>query len=102
MPEPNKIDTLILNANLATMVPGTEYGTIPDGALAVADGKIVWLGAVRDLPAGAMERAGTVHDLEGAWITPGLIDCHTHLVYGGDRAREFELRLKGANRKSVV
>jgi imidazolonepropionase len=90
------IDTLFINANLATMSPGRPYGSIPDGALAITGGRIRWVGKGRDLPKEALNEAAQVYDLKGSWVTPGLIDCHTHLVYAGSRAREFELRLLGA------
>lgn len=70
-----------------------DAGVITDAALGVRDGCIVWIGRADDLPAGV--RVGAEHDLGGAWVTPGLIDCHTHLVFGGDRAAEFEMRLEG-------
>jgi imidazolonepropionase len=92
-------DAIWLNARLATMTAdGPAYGAIEDGALAVRDGKIAWVGARADLPS----REGKVHDLGGAWVTPGLIDCHTHLVFGGDRAGEFEQRLKGATYEEIA
>ncbi len=81
------------------MTPGaTAYGAIDDGAIAVRGGKIAWMGPRADLPS----REGEVHDLGGAWLTPGLIDCHTHLVFGGDRAGEFEQRLKGATYEEIA
>lgn len=93
-------DLLLTNARLATMEPGgTAYGALEGAALAVRNGKIAWLGAQGELP-GAEARQTL--DLEGRWITPGLIDCHTHLVYGGDRAAEFELRLKGATYEEIA
>ncbi|MGD1877102.1 MAG: imidazolonepropionase [Kiloniellaceae bacterium] len=96
-------DDLWTGAHLATMVAGSAtYGTIEDGALAVADGRIAWAGPAAELPGAADSLARTVHDAAGAWITPGLIDCHTHLVYGGDRAREFELRLTGASYEEIA
>jgi len=86
---------LWVNARLATMVSGgVSYGTISDGAIAVANGRIAWVGPRADLP---HETADTVHDAGGRWITPGLVDCHTHIVHGGERSREFELRLEGAS-----
>ncbi len=100
-------DDLWTGAHLATMTAGTAaeaapYGAVADGAIAVADGRIAWLGPAAGLP-GAPERlARRLHDAAGAWITPGLIDCHTHLVYGGDRAREFELRLTGASYEEIA
>jgi imidazolonepropionase len=78
------------------------YGIIQDGALAVKDGRIAWIGPAADLPAGAEERAGAVHRLGGVWVTPGLIDCHTHLVYAGHRADEFEMRLNGASYADIA
>ena len=96
-------DRLWHSARLATMVPGgTPYGAIEDGAIAVHDGRIAWVGATGDLPGPAAGLAKDVADLEGRWVTPGLIDCHTHLVYGGDRAEEFELRLKGASYAEIA
>ena len=96
-------DRLWHSARLATMAPGgTPYGAIEDGAIAVHDGHIAWVGATGDLPGPAAGLAKDVADLEGRWVTPGLIDCHTHLVYGGDRAEEFELRLKGASYAEIA
>ncbi len=94
--------TLWLNVNLATMTDGANsYGIIEQGALAIADGKIAWLGAESDLPAYDINKV-TVIDGQGCWLTPGLIDCHTHLVYGGNRANEFELRLQGASYQEIA
>src|SRR5258708_36508441 len=88
------------NTRLATMTFGGEaYGTIDDGAIAVAGDRIAWIGKRRDLP--TFEGA-VVHDAEGCWITPGLIDCHTHLVFAGDRSGEFELRLCGASYEEIA
>lgn len=88
------------NARLATMAPGLPgLGVIERGALAVTEGRIVYAGAEADLPS-ALRRGETI-DCEGRWITPGLIDCHTHLVYAGNRANEFEMRLKGASYEEV-
>lgn len=96
-------DTLWVDANLATMVfGGRPYGAIEDGAIAAKDGRIVWVGKRADLPADAASRAREIRKLGGAWITPGLVDCHTHLVFGGDRAREFEMRLKGASYEEIA
>jgi imidazolonepropionase len=89
-------DAVWVNANLATMLDG--YAAVPDGVLAVTDGKISWVG-----PRSAWrERAREEHDARGAWITPGLVDCHTHLVYAGNRANEFEARLKGATYEAIA
>jgi imidazolonepropionase len=96
-------DDLWLDAHLATMAPGGDaYGTIADGALAVRDGRIAWVGARADLPGPPEALARRVHDARGTWITPALIDCHTHLIYAGDRAAEFEMRLEGASYEDVA
>jgi imidazolonepropionase len=96
-------DSLWINLRLATMAPGGEpYGAIEDAALAVEGERIAWLGRRTELP-GAPERlAKAVHDAAGRWMTPGLIDCHTHLIFGGDRANEFELRLGGASYEEIA
>jgi imidazolonepropionase len=95
-------DTLWVDANLATMAPGKPYGAIPRGAVAAQDGRIAWVGFAADLPKPPDELAREVRRCNGAWITPGLVDCHTHLVFGGDRAREFELRLQGASYEEIA
>jgi imidazolonepropionase len=95
-------DRLFVNVRLATMAGGAPYGAIDKGALAVADGLIAFAGPQAELPGPPESLAGEVENLEGRWITPGLIDCHTHLVYGGDRAREFELRLEGASYEEIA
>ncbi len=95
-------DALWVNANLATMTrSGRPYGAIENGALAVSDGRIAWVGPEVELPGGGGQ-AAAVHDAGGGWITPGLIDCHTHLVFGGDRSREFEMRLEGASYEEIA
>src|SRR5271163_1240454 len=93
-------DLLIVNANLATMTGGAGCGAIRDGALAASAAGIDWIGARKDLPPGF--RARTELDAKGRWLTPGLIDCHTHLVYAGNRAREFEQRLHGASYEDIA
>ena len=96
-------DTLWVDANLATMREGSApYGAILRGAVAAQDGKIVWVGYAADLPKAPDELAREVRRCGGAWITPGLVDCHTHLIFGGDRAREFELRLQGASYEEIA
>jgi len=94
--------TLWLNVNLATMTEaGSDYGVVKQAALAISDGKIVWLGKEVDLP--TYNKSGTeVIDGQGKWLTPGLIDCHTHLVYGGNRANEFEMRLQGKSYQEIA
>ena len=93
-------DLLIVNAGVATMAGGPAFGTIRDGALAVSNGGVAWVGARKDLP--ATLRARVELDGRGGWLTPGLIDCHTHLVYAGNRAREFERRLAGASYEDIA
>ncbi|MDH5618539.1 MAG: imidazolonepropionase [Gammaproteobacteria bacterium] len=94
----NAMDLLLTDARIATMA-GEDYGVIDDGAVAIAEGKITWIGPRSELPATA---ARTTRSLAGRWITPALIDCHTHLVFGGDRADEFEQRLRGASYEDVA
>ena len=86
---------------LATLSPQREgLGIVEDGLIAAKDGIIVYAGPKADAPSG-LNAAQSV-DCEGRWITPGLIDCHTHLVYGGNRAEEFELRLAGASYEEIA
>ena len=95
--------TLWLDAHLATMVAGGEpYGAVRDGAVAVADGRIAWVGPRAALPGPAESLADDVRSCGGGWITPGLIDCHTHLVFGGNRADEFERRLQGESYADIA
>ncbi len=95
-------DVLWINAHLATMDGDTGYAAIEDGAIGVADGQIAWVGPRADLPGAADALARDVQDAGGRWVTPGLVDCHTHLVYGGNRAREFALRLDGASYEEIA
>jgi len=96
----NRADRLITDCRLATMAEGgAAYGAVEDGALLVRDGRIVWAGARGDLPA---HEAATIDRLGGRWVTPGLVDCHTHLVFGGDRSGEFEQRLGGATYEEIA
>jgi imidazolonepropionase len=92
------------NCRVATMqADATQpYGLIEDAALAVDGSRVHWVGAASQLPAAVRARCGEAHDAQEALITPGLIDCHTHLVYGGDRALEFELRLQGASYEEIA
>ncbi len=91
---------LLHHAQLVTMDEESGgYGLIEQGALVIEAGRISWIGPETDLPAQYAD--ATRRDLGGRLVTPGLIDCHTHIVFGGDRAREFEMRLEGAlTRKS--
>lgn len=96
-----RFDTIWLDARLATLSPDRPgLGVVEHGAVATAEGRIAFAGAMADLPADwdAVERVA----VDGRWITPGLIDCHTHLVYAGDRAHEFELRLAGASYEDIA
>jgi imidazolonepropionase len=90
-------DVLYTNVHLATMVDG--YGELRDGAIAVKDGRIAWLGKAAEAGAG---QAAAVHDGAGCWLTPGLIDCHTHIVHAGNRSGEFEARLNGATYEEIA
>jgi len=92
--------TLWHRARIATLAPGSPWGWIDDGALLVQGDTLSWVGPRAELPAGLQPEA--VHDLNGALVTPGLVDAHTHLVYGGDRAAEFELRLQGASYEQIA
>ena len=96
-------DTLCVNANLATMRAGASpYGAINDGAIGIKDGKIAWAGPRGELKGDPESLATEVIDAQRAWITPGLVDCHTHLVYAGNRANEFEMRLEGATYEDIA
>jgi imidazolonepropionase len=93
-----------INCRAATMQPdaAAPYGLVEDAAIAVEGDSIAWIGQQRDLPADLQQRCTMRHDAGGALVTPGLVDCHTHLVYGGDRAAEFELRLNGASYEDIA
>ncbi|NJC42518.1 imidazolonepropionase [Brevundimonas alba] len=95
-----RADLLITDCRLATMREGGQvYGAIDDGAVLIAGGRIVWAGPRTDLP---QHDAAQTDRLDGRWVTPGLIDCHTHLVFGGDRSGEFEQRLGGATYEEIA
>lgn len=96
----NDCDSLWLNVNLATLSGQSNYGEILDGALAITNGKISWLGPCTELPKNL--RAQRTHDGKGHWLTPGLVDCHTHIVYAGNRSNEFEARLGGASYEDIA
>jgi len=91
---------LLRNAKIVTIEDQDSYGLIECGAIAIKDGLIDWVGADDAIPAAYLD--GPARDLEGRLITPALIDCHTHVVHGGDRAVEFEMRLKGARYEEVA
>lgn len=94
-------DRLLTDCNIATMDPtiGAPFGAIEDGAIAIQDGRILRVGRRVEL---AGNRAKVVEPLGGAWVTPGLVDCHTHLVFGGNRAHEYEMRLEGASYEEIA
>ena len=96
-----RFDRIWHNARLATMRENLpDLGVIEHGLIAARDGRIVFAGARSDVPSDA-EAAERI-DCAGRWVTPGLVDCHTHLVFGGNRAHEFELRLKGASYEEIA
>jgi imidazolonepropionase len=103
IPAPSDIymwDVLFTDCHAATMTPGgAAYGAIKDAALAIKDGRIAWIGRAKDAP---QMQAKETRRLDGAWITPGLIDCHTHLVFGGNRAREWEMRAQGKSYEEIA
>ena len=90
-------DTVWTNARLATMAGGGPYGLIENGAIASEDGRISWIGEAADAP-----QADQTINCDGRLITPGLVDCHTHLVYAGNRIGEWEMRLNGASYEEVA
>src|SRR5262245_17598376 len=96
-----RFDRIWHNARLASLrADQPDLGVIEHGVIAARDGRIVFAGNRSDFPSGA--DAAERIDCAGRWITPGLVDCHTHLVFGGNRAHEFELRLKGASYEEIA
>ncbi|WP_372759868.1 imidazolonepropionase [Pseudoalteromonas sp.] len=97
------IDLLLTDANIATMDDSiaAPYGAIENAALAIKNGKIVWLGEQANLPPFDVFATPTL-SIKGQWLTPGLIDCHTHLVFAGSRAEEFEQRLQGVTYEQIA
>ena len=89
-----------INALIATCEQG--YGLIKQGVIAIKDKRIAWIGGIEDLPGKPNELADHVYDVQGRCITPGLIDCHTHVVYAGNRAYEFEMRLQGKTYEEIA
>ncbi len=93
-------DLLLTDASIATLSADTpKYGEIANGAIAISDGSIAWIGPQSELPS---TTATTVRSLSGRWLTPALIDCHTHLVFAGSRADEFEQRLEGVSYEQIA
>lgn len=97
-------DSLWIEARIATMAEeaAAPYGLIEHGAVGLKDGHIAWAGGMADLPGQPEKLATSVTSVDGALITPGLIDCHTHLIFGGNRAREFEARLLGRSYEEIA
>lgn len=95
-------DALWIDVDIATCAMPGSYGRIENGAIGVKDGRIVWIGPREELPGPVEELAAVLHQGEQNWITPALIDCHTHLVHGGQRAGEFEQRLSGATYADIA
>src|SRR5471030_682601 len=91
-------DSIWFGADVVTLRDG-QYGIINDGAIAVCGEKLAWVGPRSALPPCS---GATMHDFGGGIITPGLVDCHTHLVFGGDRSREFEQRLNGVSYAQIA
>lgn len=96
--------TLWHNCRAATMQSGLglPYGLVDAAAMVVDGARLIWVGARQALPPALAAECTVRHDLQGALVTPGLIDCHTHLVYGGSRANEFEQRLQGASYEAIA
>jgi imidazolonepropionase len=94
-------DRLLTGCRAATFA-GEGYDVVEDAAVMIDAGRIAWIGPAADLPSDAAARARATDSLDGRWITPGLVDCHTHLVFGGNRAGEFEQRLKGATYEEIA
>ncbi len=92
-----ELDLLLTSAHVATFTGDKPYGLIEDGAIGIAGKSIAWTGSAADAPA-----AGRSIDCDGRLVTPGLIDCHTHIIFGGHRAQEFEMRLQGASYEEVA
>lgn len=96
-------DRLWVGGHVATLAGGVSgFGEILDGAVAASRGRIAWVGPRKELPAAPTRMAREVCDLGGRWVTPGLVDCHTHLIFAGDRAGEFEERLGGASYQEIA
>lgn len=93
-------DRLITDCHVATMTEGgAPYGVIEDAAILIHEGRIAWVGPRAGLP---VHKVVATDSLDGRWVTPGLIDCHTHLVFGGNRSNEFEQRLEGVTYEDIA
>ncbi len=98
--EPDKINTIFINCHVATMT-GNAFSIIEKAALAVSGETISWIGSQKDLPDHLRASCQKLIDCKNGWILPGFVDCHTHLVWGGSRSNEFEMRLKGASYEEI-
>jgi imidazolonepropionase len=99
----DKWDQVWVGANIATMSrAGAPYGPLEDSGIAVKGERIAWLGSALEGRRRAAAQGLSAHEAKGQWITPGLIDCHTHLVYGGNRVAEFEQRLCGSSYEEIA
>ena len=98
---PDNVDKLFINCNIATMT-NNSYCPILDGAIAVVGSKICFAGKKSDLPKDYAKKCSVIHDMEKSWILPGLVDCHTHLVFGGSRSKEFEMKLTGVSYEEIA
>lgn len=93
--------SLLINCNITTLVPGqAPYGLLEDGAIAIENEKVMWCGSSKKIP--HQYNAYSAVDLSGRLVTPGLIDCHTHIIFAGNRANEFEMRLAGASYEEIA
>ncbi|MEI6458139.1 MAG: imidazolonepropionase [Pseudomonadota bacterium] len=96
-------DQLLIDVQAATAVPTADgFGLIPEAAIAIAGDRIAWVGSVKDLPAEPSTLAKAIHRGGGRLVTPGLIDCHTHLIFGGERSLEFDLRAQGVDYATIA
>ncbi len=96
-----KFQSLFIHADIATMAKGC-YSIIKNGAIGVSHGKIQWIGPADSLDRSLESLAQNVIDCTGRWILPGFVDCHTHLIWAGSRANEFEMRLSGASYEQIA
>jgi imidazolonepropionase len=98
-----KADRIWINANLMTFEGDAPYGVVTDGIIASHQGKISFIGQMKAIDLNTdLNKNAEIHDLNGQWLSPGLIDCHTHIIYGGNRSKEFELRLTGVSYEAIA
>jgi len=101
-PMTKRFDHLLLDCTLVTLAGDSGYGLIERGAIGWHDGVIAFADAMQKLPGEPEALAETAESVHGALVTPGLVDCHTHLVFGGERANEFEMRLRGESYEAIA